>query len=333
MDTAQISFASKGLEDLQIAHQLDVNPLTGTANISVPLSLTPGRLGFGPSLALQYSSSGRNSVYGVGWSLAGLTSIGLSSKHHPRYDRKDKFVFNGSEDLVPTLQQNGGALEPKIDDRGDFWVHYYRSKYEQAYIRFEKWVHKTTDHVHWRTRDRNNVVSIYGLDTENRSRIADPQDLERIYLWLLEAQYDDNGNAILYEYTPENETGLDVSNPFEWQRMFGGKGFAQRYLKRVLYGNTSPLAPDQPVPVDNNWLFEVVFDYGDHLDDPLPSTSPSQSWPVRLDPYSSYRPAFQVRTYRLCRRILMFHHFTELGAEPTLVGSNQPRRGQRHNSG
>src|ERR1019366_2179942 len=32
-------------------------------------------------------------------------------------------------------------------------------------------------------------------------------------------------------------------------------------------------------------------------------------WDCRLDPFSTYRSTFEVRTYRLCRRTLMFHHF------------------------
>jgi hypothetical protein len=40
-------------------------------------------------------------------------------------------------------------------------------------------------------------------------------------------------------------------------------------------------------------------------------------WPVRPDAYSSYRAGFEVRTWRLCRRILMFHDFgTALGDGP-----------------
>src|SRR6516225_9320259 len=45
-------------------------------------------------------------------------------------------------------------------------------------------------------------------------------------------------------------------------------------------------------------------------------------WPVRRDPFSSYRSGFEIRTYRLCRRVLMFHHFPEeLGTESCLVRS------------
>lgn len=35
----------------------------------------------------------------------------------------------------------------------------------------------------------------------------------------------------------------------------------------------------------------------------------TSEWAIRSDPFSSYRSGFEVRTYRLCRRVLMFHHF------------------------
>ena len=38
---------------------------------------------------------------------------------------------------------------------------------------------------------------------------------------------------------------------------------------------------------------------------------------------SVYRSGFEVRSYRRCRRVLMFHRFAELGQEPCLVQSNE----------
>ena len=41
-------------------------------------------------------------------------------------------------------------------------------------------------------------------------------------------------------------------------------------------------------------------------------------WPRRNDPFSIYRAGFEIRTYRLCQRVLMFHHFRlelEVGAD------------------
>ena len=70
-----ISFASKQFEDLAIEHEVNVNPSTGAAVVSIVVPLREGRNGFGPALALQYNSSAGNSLYGMGWSLSGLPSI------------------------------------------------------------------------------------------------------------------------------------------------------------------------------------------------------------------------------------------------------------------
>jgi hypothetical protein len=55
-------------------------------------------------------------------------------------------------------------------------------------------------------------------------------------------------------------------------------------------------------------MFSVAFDYGD-LDDENLTYSGDAPWYCRKDPFSSYRSGFEVRTYRLCRQIIMFHHF------------------------
>jgi len=70
------------------------------------------------------------------------------------------------------------------------------------------------------------------------------------------------------------------------------------------------------------WLFEVVFDYGEHSAVP-PSTTVSGKWLCRKDPFSSYRAGFEVRCYRLCQRVLMFHRFAEL-ADKRAVGKVPP---------
>ena len=84
-------------------------------------------------------------------------------------------------------------------------------------------------------------------------------------------------------------------------------------------------------------MFEVVFDYDDgHYQQEPPDGDgrifvrasaaqlPDSYWPVRKDPFSSYRSGFEVRSYRLCRRVLMFHHFPdELETGEYLVRSTE----------
>jgi RHS repeat-associated protein len=273
-------------------------------------------------LALEYNSSAGNSLFGMVWRLAGLPAISINTrKSLPKYNGSDGYVFGGSEELIPLLQQTDDEWQPRIWDQGCFWVQCFRSTVDHTRIRFERWTHKTTGRVHWRSRDSSNTLTVYGFHTAGLSRVADPDAEDHTYLWLPEAQYTPNGNVIRYEYAPEDRKQVDAALSYEHFRLTSGSVCAQRYIKRIRYGNTRPLQPDEPAPPDNEWLFEVVFDYGDHSSANLPKVDPDQLWSVRLDPFSDYRCGFEIRTYRQCRRVLMFHRFKELGPGPTLVGS------------
>jgi RHS repeat-associated protein len=48
---------------------------TGTAHYSIPISVPPGRGAMSPSLSLAYASEGPDGLFGVGWSLAGLSMV------------------------------------------------------------------------------------------------------------------------------------------------------------------------------------------------------------------------------------------------------------------
>ncbi len=90
----------------------------------------------------------------------------------------------------------------------------------------------------------------------------------------------------------------------------------QRYLKRIRYGNQTPRVDGESLKARNDWLFEAVFDYGEH-DSEAPTAQETGEWTLRSDPFSNFRPGFDLRTYRLCRRVLMVHHFT--GPSPASV--------------
>ena len=158
--------------------------------------------------------------------------------------------------------------------------------------------------------DRPNITTLYGR-TEN-SRIGDPADPLRVFSWLICESYDDKGNVIEYEYKPEDVEGVDHSLAHEANRTDASRT-ANRYLKWVRYGNRTPYYPvygaDEPAtPLPAEWLFELVLDYGEH-DADTPERDDLRQWSSRDDPFSSYRAGFEVRTTRLCQRVLMFHSF------------------------
>src|SRR5262245_25676978 len=229
MPMPNLRFANAQPNELVLDHTVSVNPFTGSANVSIPLELTPGRSDFGPAFSIDYDSSGVNSPFGVGWSLSGLLTISINTrKRLPLYNGEDDFVFNAVGDLVPGLENSNGEWQPMVTDAGGFWVRQYRSRVERGFLRIEQWLEKSTNRIHWRTRDARNVLTIYGLRADGLNRVADPHDPARTFVWLPEATYDPRGNAIFFEYLAENLDGVDRSQSFERSR---GQQNAQRYLK------------------------------------------------------------------------------------------------------
>jgi hypothetical protein len=268
-----------------------------------------------PALSLAYDSGSGNGPFGLGWSLSIPSVNRKTAKGLPRYQGRDTFILSGAEDLVPV------SVEARSE--GDYRVRRYRPRIEGLFARIERWQHNATGTVHWRSVSKDNVTSVYGRTAQ--ARISDPDDPLRVFQWLIEETRDAKGNVIRYEYKQENADGVDASSVWEQHRFAAGR-FANRYPKRIRYGNTLPRQPhrngfDEPAwERDNQWLFEVVFDYGGH-DAAFPQPRPDGTWTRRNDPFSSYKAGFEIRTYRLCRRVLMFHRFDELGDAPHLVRS------------
>jgi RHS repeat-associated protein len=314
-----------------IGEKLTTNPATGTGALSVPIATSPGRSGFELGLELGYDSGAGNGPFGLGWSVSTPSITRKTDKGLPRYldaEESDVFLLSGAEDLVPALRPDGTR---DAFARGGFRIERFRPRTEGLFARIERWTNQGTGDAHWQATTRDNVLSVYGRSPE--ARIADPERPGRVFSWLLEETHDDRGNVARYTYKAEDGAGvtprtLSESNRFARQpdgslRLMAT---AQRYLKRVHYGNKAPIADrTQPAPADPEaYLFEVVFDYGEH-DEARPTPDEAQAWGRRDDPFSTYRATFEQRTYRLCRRVLMFHRFPELGATPCLVRSTDLR--------
>lgn len=351
-----------------MGEKFSANPVTGTGSMSVPIATSPGRSGFGPQLSLSYDSGAGNGPFGLGWNLSLPAITRKTDKGLPQYkdgDESDVFILSGAEDLVPEFEKDDVGTwvlkdgKPVIDDKPRvvtgvlYKIRRYRPRIEGLFARIERWVNQTEPNdTFWRSISKDNITTWYGKS--DNSRIVDPSDASRIFSWIICQSYDDKGNAIVYEYKSEDsericedQQGQFVARPHEQNRTDDTRK-ANRYLKRIYYGNRDPhlpnLEPHRPWPDppspglsrgQPNWLFEVVFDYDDgHYAEDLPdgagrvfarsvhSPPITAKWKARVDPFSTYRAGFEVRTYRLCQRALMFHHFpNELGTPDCLVRS------------
>ncbi|HVH43009.1 MAG TPA: SpvB/TcaC N-terminal domain-containing protein, partial [Labilithrix sp.] len=293
-----------------IQEKLTTNLATGTLSSTVPIPTPAGRPGFELPLDLTYDSGAGNGPFGIGWRLSVPQITRKTDKGLPRYAEGDVFVLSGAEDLVAI---DAGAA-PRNDGGTLYHVGRYRPRVEGLFARIERWVRASDGDIHWRATTRDDVVNVYGRDP--KARIADPDDAGRVFSWLLEETHDDRGNIARYTYKAEDESGIDRSSVNEAHR-FGGptfRGSAQRYIKSIEYGNAKPNDTSR-------FLFRVVFDYGEHdLAGPEPHEQ-TRAWKPRRDRFSTHRASFEVRTYRLCERVLVFHHIDELGPSPVLVRS------------
>ena len=232
--------------------------------------------------------------------------------------------MSGTEDLVPASIWDNGDWQPDAQQSGLYSIRRYRPRIEGNFARIERISHP----VHgtwWRVTTRDDFTTFFGLDES--SRISDPTDPHRIYQWLPSLSFDNLGNSVVYEHRAEDLSGVPPSLA-ERNRRLGLAPFANRHPKRIKYGNRLPYFvnhadPYRPAPPTGAFVFEAVFDYGEHdTARPTPAETPGMDWDLRPDPFSSYRSGFELRTYRLLQRVLMFHRFDELaGGQPCLVRS------------
>ncbi|HEX5083334.1 MAG TPA: SpvB/TcaC N-terminal domain-containing protein, partial [Blastocatellia bacterium] len=321
-----------------VGEKFAANPVSGSGSTTVPIVTTPGRSGLAPQLTLSYDTASGNGPFGLGWNLSLPTITRKTDKGLPKYqdaDESDVFILSGAEDLVPVLIREDDEWRPDLFERAVDGVNYrikrYRPRVEGLFARIERWTNLETGEAHWRSISRDNITTLYGRTPE--SRISDPNDPLRVFSWLICESRDDKGNAVVYEYAPEDSANIDLAQARERNRTEEGRS-ANRHLKRVKYGNRiSHLIRHDLSQMD--WLFEVVFDYDEGHYEDLPadasgrrfaqaSVTGTRDWSLRRDPFSTFRSGFEVRTYRLCRRVLMFHHFPEeLGADDYLVHSTE----------
>jgi RHS repeat-associated protein len=333
LQVPQISLPKGGGALKSIDEKFEVNAANGTASFSVPLPVSKTRSDFAPALSLSYNSGSGNGSFGLGWQLSTTSIQRKTDKQLPLYEDasdSDIFLITGAEDLVPMLQKDGMGnweinefTQPVTGEK----VRRYRPRIESAFNRIERITPKDSRTFFWKVTSSNNVVTIYGRSLQ--ARIVDPKNADRVFQWLPEFSFDDKGNCMEYEYVPEDFT--NVSNALhEANRLNGNAAISNVYLKRIKYGNTNPYqlnalhAYNPDAPVDPQYVYEIVFDYGDH-DQAIPMPAIQQPWPCRHDAFSDYHACFEVRTYRLCQRILFFHYFKELNdgitAAPCLVKS------------
>ncbi|NSL86281.1 insecticidal toxin complex protein [Chitinophaga sp. Mgbs1] len=319
--------ALKGIDE-----QFSVNAVNGTAAFTIPLPVAPAR-GAAPGLSLTYNSGEGNGIFGMGWALALPRISRKTDKKIPEYrdaTDSDVYLFSGAEDLVPVFRRNAdGAFPQEADgryiyeeyDSADalYSIRLFRPRTEGLFARIERWTAKDATTIRWRMMTKDNTTTLYGWTAA--ARLTDPADDARIFEWLPEFVFDDKGNCAHYIYKTEDAAGLDMSRAYNKNRLHQGVvTYTNRYLETILYGNKTPYKKlTDTFPATADYFFRNVFDYGEY--DTQPPFEKVKAWDFRQDPFSSFKAGFEIRTTRLCKRVLLFHHFPELPGGSALVKS------------
>nr|WP_315445576.1 SpvB/TcaC N-terminal domain-containing protein [uncultured Pseudomonas sp.] len=292
---------------------------TGAASFELPIPLSAGR-GWDPQLSLTYSSQTGNGPFGIGWNL-GLGQISRrTNKGVPRYTEHDQIIGADGEEWMPELEADG-SLKSRLEthyggeDIGSHRVVRYWPRVESDFALRELWQPTKDQPPFWLIHGADGSLHLYGKTPD--SRRADPDDQTRIGSWLLCESMNTHGEHICFVYKADDQD----SDPIHDYR-------AQRYLERVCYGNFTAskdlYAWTVEQPAQLNWHFQLIFDYGERsaslTEVPVYDGDTLLPWPVRPDPFSTFGQGFAVGTRRLCRQVLMFHHFpVSLRGKPVLV--------------
>ena len=178
---------------------------TGCFVYNVPIEIPPGRQGVQPGIALNYSSSSRNSWVGTGWNL----EMG-------RVQRDSKRVVDYSGDDYVWVS-SGGASE--LVDRSSNWgADYFGAKIEQSFIKFHK-INGLPDVYGWEAKDREGKKYYFGTTAASRQDNANG-----VFGWLMDKVEDPNGNYFTLTYYKDTANG-------------------QIYLDRIDYTAHSSLSP------------------------------------------------------------------------------------------
>ena len=81
---------------MMLPGQFDVSA-SGASTYSIPIAVPPGTGGMVPSLSLEYSSQSGDGIMGLGWSLAGLPSIGRCPRTVAQDGIKGSVNYNGDD--------------------------------------------------------------------------------------------------------------------------------------------------------------------------------------------------------------------------------------------
>jgi RHS repeat-associated protein len=167
---------------------------SGAASYTIPIDCPAGINGIQPSMSLNYSSNSGNGTVGIGWSVAGLSSISRTGKNlfsdkavSPiSYDNNDQFTYDGDKLLLVsgTYGADGSTYQTEHESFNTITAHTSTP------------TGKCPDYFTLVTKDGKTIE--YGNATYNAQFI--PTNETKPMNWMINKVTDTNGNYMTFTY-------------------------------------------------------------------------------------------------------------------------------------
>ncbi|MFC1669388.1 SpvB/TcaC N-terminal domain-containing protein [Spirochaetota bacterium] len=264
----------------------------GTVSLSYAIDVPGGRAGMQPGVGLSYSSSGGDGLVGIGWSMStGLGVISRTTRHGQLYyDHRDTFTFNGKR-LV------------KVEGSTDSEDGTYRLEIESGFSKFV--LEDSVSGGVWKVYDKAGTITIFG---ENKSsRIYQPADDTKTYIWNFTRSYDLNGNYMyaVYDTSEYEENHILYLSEIRYTGNYNVPMDAKQYVKFVYRDRDDAYVSKAPgfimkmdrlldkivVGWDSGelWDYKMVYETSEDSNRPLLKTV--QSSRTTTEPEFIYQPA------------------------------------------
>jgi RHS repeat-associated protein len=260
----------------------------GQYHYTLPLDVPEGRMGIAPKLSLNYSSRSGNGLLGVGWSLSGLSAIAPCPQIQAIDQQSLPVTMSGNDvlcldgvRLLATSDGGGAAYQTEIE----------------SYTQITTFTDASTSAQAFQVQSQDGLTRIYKQRGKNK------MTGQGLY-WLLDTEYDANGNAVSYSYG-------DWTVP-QLQNVIASVAVQEFAINTITYTNrmTSGSA-------DTSGMRKVVFNYKSRPDPISMRYGASNLNPMA--PSFVGQQAVDVHTSQLLSSIDMFAPIPWQGSEATAM--------------
>jgi hypothetical protein len=199
---------------------------TGAATYAIPIEVPPGVAGMEPKLALVYNSQSGNGLYGVGWSLSGLSAITRcpqtmaqdGARGGVKYDLNDRYCLDGQRLILVSGTEGGNGAE-------------YRTERES----FSKIVAytdpaNTGGPAKFLVKTKAGLTMEYGYTADSR---IEAQGKSVVREWAVNKISDSKENYMTFSYVDDSINGFYY--PVEISYSGGGSGGQAENTVRLVY--------------------------------------------------------------------------------------------------